>query len=46
MTVGVPCPKESLKKSLAVAVLGVAIWSIKRHKDPHLELKSEAPLRS
>ena len=29
---------------LAVAVLGVAIWSIKRHKDPHLELKSEAPL--
>jgi cardiolipin synthase len=29
---------------VAVAVLGVAIWSIKRHKDPHLELKSEAPL--
>lgn len=29
---------------LAVVVLGVAIWSIKRHKDPHLELKSEAPL--
>src|SRR5512134_917597 len=29
---------------LAVVVLGVAIWSIKRHKDPRLELKSEAPL--
>ena len=27
---------------LAVAVPGVAIWSIKRHKDPHLEAKTEA----
>jgi cardiolipin synthase len=28
----------------AVAVLGVAIWSIKRHKDPHLKLESREPL--
>ena len=27
-----------------IAVLGVAIWSIKRHKDPHLELESDKPL--
>ena len=25
---------------LAVAILGLAIWSIKRHKDPHLTLES------
>jgi cardiolipin synthase A/B len=25
---------------LAVVFLGIAIWSIKRHKDPHLELES------
>jgi cardiolipin synthase len=25
----------------AVAVLGLAIWSIKRHKDPHLELDTD-----
>ncbi|HEX6528197.1 MAG TPA: phospholipase D-like domain-containing protein [Burkholderiales bacterium] len=29
---------------LAVAVLGLAIWSIKRHKDPHLVLESKEPL--
>jgi cardiolipin synthase len=28
----------------AVAVLAIAIWSIKRHKDPHLELDTDAPL--
>src|SRR5687767_15780131 len=27
-----------------VALLGLAIWSIKRHKDPHLELDTDAPL--
>ena len=27
-----------------VALLGVAIWSIKRHKDPHLQLESDKPL--
>jgi cardiolipin synthase len=27
-----------------VAVLGLAIWSIKRHKDPHLELESDRPI--
>ena len=29
---------------IAVLVLGLAIWSIKRHKDPHLELESHEPL--
>jgi cardiolipin synthase len=29
---------------VAVAVLGLAIWSIKRHKDPHLELEAAEPL--
>jgi cardiolipin synthase A/B len=29
---------------LAVALLGVAIWSIKRHKDPHLQLESREPV--
>jgi len=29
---------------VAVAVLGLAIWSIKRHKDPHLVLESKEPL--
>jgi cardiolipin synthase A/B len=28
----------------AVAVLGLAIWAIKRHKDPHLQLESREPL--
>jgi cardiolipin synthase len=28
----------------ALAVLGLAIWSIKRHKDPHLQLESREPL--
>jgi cardiolipin synthase len=28
----------------AVVLLGLAIWSIKRHKDPHLELESDLPL--
>jgi cardiolipin synthase A/B len=28
----------------AVAVLGLAIWSIKRHKDPHLQLESAEPI--
>ena len=28
----------------AVVLLGVAIWSIKRHKDPHLELETDEPL--
>jgi len=31
---------------LAVAVLGVAIWSIKRHKDPHLALKSDGAIEA
>ena len=30
----------------AVALLGLAIWSIKRHKDPHLALKSEGPIET
>ena len=29
---------------VAVALLGLAIWSIKRHKDPHLALDSDKPL--
>jgi cardiolipin synthase A/B len=29
---------------VAVVVLGLAIWSIKRHKDPHLQLVSSEPL--
>jgi cardiolipin synthase len=29
---------------LAVALLGLTIWSVKRHKDPHLALKADAPL--
>ena len=29
---------------VAVALLGLTIWSIKRHKDPHLALKADAPL--
>ena len=28
------------------ALLGVAIWSIKRHKDPHLELETKEPLET
>ena len=28
----------------AVVLLGIAIWSIKRHKDPHLQLVSGEPL--
>ena len=28
----------------AVVLLGIAIWSIKRHKDPHLELVTGEPL--
>jgi len=28
----------------AVALLGLALWSIKRHKDPHLELDTDEPL--
>ena len=28
----------------AIALLGTAIWSIKRHKDPHLVLDTDAPL--
>jgi cardiolipin synthase len=31
---------------VAVALLGVAIWSIKRHKDPHLQLETDEPLES
>src|SRR5687767_11919088 len=27
----------------AVVILGIAVWSIKRHKDPHLELESDLP---
>ena len=30
--------------ALAVVLLGVAIWSVKRHKDPHLQLDSDKPL--
>ena len=29
---------------VAVAVLGLTIWSIKRHKDPHLQLDTGEPL--
>jgi cardiolipin synthase len=29
---------------LAVGLLGLAIWSIKRHKDPHLQLESREPI--
>src|SRR5688572_9746933 len=29
---------------VAVVLLGVAIWSVKRHKDPHLQLESRDPL--
>src|SRR5688572_12248899 len=29
---------------VAVALLGLALWSIKRHKDPHLELDTDEPL--
>ena len=31
---------------LAVALLGLAIWSIKRHKDPHLALKSDGAIET
>ena len=31
---------------LAVALLGLAIWSIKRHKDPHLQLESREPIET
>ena len=31
---------------VAVAVLGLAIWSIKRHKDPHLQLESHEPIEN
>ncbi len=29
---------------LVVALLALSIWSIKRHKDPHLDIRSELPL--
>jgi cardiolipin synthase len=29
-----------------IALLGLAIWSIKRHKDPHLQLDTDAPLEA
>ena len=29
-----------------IALLGLAIWSIKRHKDPHLQLDTDAPLET
>jgi cardiolipin synthase len=29
---------------VAVALLGLTVWSAKRHKDPHLELESREPL--
>jgi cardiolipin synthase A/B len=29
---------------VAIAVLGLVVWSIKRHKDPHLQLKTEESL--
>ena len=28
----------------AVILLGISVWSIKRHKDPHLELESDLPI--
>ena len=31
---------------LAVSLLGLAIWSIKRHKDPHLALKSDGAIET
>src|SRR6188508_3052060 len=30
---------------LTVALLALAIWSVKRHKDPHLQLESRDPLQ-
>jgi cardiolipin synthase len=30
----------------AVVLLGIAIWSIKRHKDPHLQLESREPIEN
>jgi cardiolipin synthase len=27
-----------------IVILGIAIWSIKRHKDPHLRLESDMPI--
>ncbi|HYN13278.1 MAG TPA: phospholipase D-like domain-containing protein [Burkholderiales bacterium] len=29
---------------VVIALLGLAIWSIKRHKDPHLGIRSDLPL--
>jgi len=29
---------------VVIALLGLAIWSIKRHKDPHLSLNTELPI--
>lgn len=29
---------------VVVALLGLAIWSIKRHKDPHLDVRSDLPI--
>ena len=29
-----------------IALLGIAIWSIKRHKDPHLQLDTDAPFEA
>ena len=29
-----------------IALLGLAIWSIKRHKDPHLQLDTDAPFEA
>jgi cardiolipin synthase len=31
---------------VAVALLGIAVWSIKRHKDPHLQLESREPIEN
>ena len=31
---------------VAVALLGLAIWSVKRHKDPHLQLESREPIEN
>ena len=28
---------------LVVALLGLVIWSVKRHKDPHLDIHSDLP---
>ena len=39
-------PWVTLVLILAVGLLGLAIWSVKRHKDPHLRLESREPIET